>query len=121
MDAARLAGIKAARKAQIVSELAATISASGSQKETPYNCAEIRPSGGNCQRQAQCKPHQHALKGSAEHKLNHLRVVGAKRHANPDFTSSLRNRVGRHTVEANGSQEQRYHAKQPARLATARS
>ncbi len=37
-----MAGINAAAKAQIVRELAAIISASGSQKETPYNCVEIR-------------------------------------------------------------------------------
>src|SRR5690348_13329722 len=41
IEAARLAGIMAAMKAQTAKAPAAVLSANGSQLETPYNCAEI--------------------------------------------------------------------------------
>jgi hypothetical protein len=37
MEAARLAGMMAAKKEQIASDIVATLSAGGSQEETPYN------------------------------------------------------------------------------------
>src|ERR1700674_2098502 len=42
IDAARFAGMMAAKKEQIASAPAATVSASGSQEETPYSWAEIK-------------------------------------------------------------------------------
>ena len=37
MEAARLAGMMAAKKEQIASDIVATLNAGGSQEETPYN------------------------------------------------------------------------------------
>ena len=42
IDAARFAGMMAAKNEQIASAPAATVSASGSQEETPYSWAEIK-------------------------------------------------------------------------------
>src|SRR6267143_6620903 len=95
IEAARFAGIMAAKNEQIASAPADTVSASGSHEETPYSWAEInRPA------QPQDQPSQHSLKGSAEYELNHFQAFSSKRHANADFVGSLCNCVGRDAVQS---------------------
>ena len=111
MDAATLAGIMAATAAQTASALAATASASGSQKETSYNWLEIsRPAPMASGSPNATRPH--ADQSSAEYVSNHFGAVGAQRHANPDLIPSLRNGVGRHSVESDRGQQQRHKPEQ---------
>jgi len=57
--------------------------------------------GPNCQGQTQEESNQNALECPAQYKSNHFRAaVSAKRHANTDFVSSLRNRVSEQAGEA---------------------
>ena len=102
--AARLAGMIAAKKAQVPRDSCAGAERQRIPELHPIELGREQIASADRQRQPEYEAKDHAPERAVEHHADHLPTIGAERHTYADLVGPLCDRVCRHAVQADGGQ-----------------